>query len=194
LQCSFCGDGISYPNKFGRAFLDQLPIDDYLTEWQPTWAKPYFYDNYFEYNNIKYILEMDGGFHYNDNNGFGQSLETRQMIDSVKNDLAQSHDIVVVRIDCRESNCDYIKTSILNSVLYDIFELDLIDWDLCNMKAQKSLVKVACDLYMSGIKSTKEISRKIKVSTNAIIKYLKTGQSFGWCDYIPKKINSTIQN
>ena len=53
LSCSKCGDGISYPNKFGRAFLDQLPIDDYCCEYRPDWAKPYFYDNYFEYNNKK---------------------------------------------------------------------------------------------------------------------------------------------
>ena len=37
VNCPFCGDGISYPNKFCRAFLDQLPIGDYEAEWQPEW-------------------------------------------------------------------------------------------------------------------------------------------------------------
>ena len=196
LQCSYCGDGISYPNKFGRAFLDQLPIDDYFVEWQPEWAKPYFYDNYFEYNNTKYILEMDGGFHYNDNDDFGPSLEERQEIDYLKNQLAQNHGVTVIRIDSRESDCNYIKANILKSILSDIFELDLVNWQQCDIKAQKSLIKIACELYMNETKSITELSQRLKVGRNAIARYLKIGANFNWCDYEPKKLklNSTIQN
>ena len=186
LQCSFCGDGISYPNKFCRAFLDQLPIDDYEVEWQPEWAKPYFYDNYFIYNNVRYILEADGNFHYSDKDEFGISADERKRIDEIKNQLALQHGIVLIRIDCRISNREYIKTHIVNSKLNDIFELNLIDWNECDKRAQKNLVKTACDLYMSGIKSTKEISQELKVSLNTVIRYLKTGMNFDWCDYNPK--------
>ena len=196
LQCSFCGDGISYPNKFCRAFLDQLPISHYDVEWQPIWAKPYLYDNYFEYNGVCYILEADGNLHYSDKNEFGISLEERQRVDNIKNQLAAANNIIVIRIDCRESNCEYIKNSILNSKLNGIFQLDSIDWNKCNIKAQKNLVKIACDLYMSGIKSTGEISQILKISRNATINYLKRGVTFGWCDYDPKKsrLNLTIRD
>lgn len=190
LQCSFCGDGVSYPNKFCRAFLDQLPIDDYEVEWQPDWAKPYFYDNVFSYNGIRYILEADGNLHYSDKNEFGVSLEERQKVDEIKNKLAQEHNIAVIRIDCRESDCNYIKNNILVSELNNIFELDFIDWNQCDAKAQKSLVKTACDLYMSGIKSTEKISKIIKVGRNAVIRYLKKGSEFGWCNYDPQKAQS----
>lgn len=197
LQCSFCGDGISYPNKFCRAFLDQLPIGDYEAEWQPEWAKPYFYDNMFVYNNICYILEADGNLHYSNKNEFGVPLEARQKIDHIKDQLAQEHDIVLIRIDCRESDCEYIKNKILNSELNNIFELNSIDWNRCDMKAQKTLVKTACDLYMSGMRSTKEISKELKVGRGAIIRYLRKGKEFGWCDYDPKvgrSASKTIQN
>ena len=188
LQCLHCGDGISYPNKFGRALLDQLPLQSYKPEYQPDWAKPYFYDNYFEYDNKKYIVEMDGNFHYNDKDGLGPSLLERQQIDRIKDELAKNHNITVIRIDCRISNCDYIKQNIVGSRLNDTFDLSIIDWQLCDMKAQKNLVKTACDLFMSGINSVTKISKIIKVSVNATIRYLKKGTEFGWCDYNPKKV------
>lgn len=194
LQCSFCGDGISYPNKFCRAFLDQLPIGDYDVEWQPDWAKPYFYDNVFKYNDICYILEADGNLHYSDKNEFGVSLDERKMVDDIKNQLAQEHNITVIRIDCRESDCEYIKNSILDSELNNIFDLNSIDWIKCDEKAQKTMVKMACDLYMSGVKSTEEISKRLKVGRGAIIRYLKKGTEFGWCDYDPKKAHVGLSN
>ena len=194
LQCSFCGDGISYPNKFCRAFLDQLPINDYDVEWQPNWAKPYFYDNAFSYNSVQYILEADGNLHYSDKNEFGVSLEERQKIDNIKNQLAQENGIIVIRIDCRESDCSYIKKNILTSELNNIFDLSAIDWSRCDEKAQKSFVKIACDLYASGIKSTDEISKIIKVGRGAVIGYLKKGTEFGWCDYNPKNAHKGTEN
>lgn len=50
LSC-ICGDGISYPNKYGFAlFNNQLKyqIKNFIRESQPEWAKPYYYDFYFE--------------------------------------------------------------------------------------------------------------------------------------------------
>ena len=59
LSCDVCGDGISYPNKFIRNLFKQLKLD-VKYEWRPEWIVPYYYDNYFEYNGNKYIVEMDG--------------------------------------------------------------------------------------------------------------------------------------
>ena len=64
FKCNYCSDTISFPNKFARAVLSQLPITNFKTEYSPKWISPKKYDNYFEYNNQKYILEMDGEFHY----------------------------------------------------------------------------------------------------------------------------------
>jgi transposase len=194
FQCSYCGDGISYPNKFGRAFLDQVVGDNYIPEYICEWCKPYKYDNYFCYNNKSYFLEMDGGFHYLENNMSEMSLEERQNVDRIKEQLARDHNICLIRIDCLESDSNYIANSILSSELNMLFDLSKIDWQKCNIKAQKNLVKEACGLYMSGIKSTDEISKIIKVGRSTATRYLKTGAELGWCDYDPKKAHKGLPN
>lgn len=178
--CHICSDSISYPNKFGRAFIRQLPVENYQYEYQPDWAKPYFYDNYFEYKNEKYIIEMDGGLHYRAGEAFHKPLEDRKRIDNLKTELSLQHRIHIIRIECIESNCEYIKTNILNSILNNIFDLSNIDWSFCDRLAQKRFVKEACNLYMSNI-SVKEIAKELCISRATVYKYLKTGKSLGLC-------------
>lgn len=137
INCNFCSDGVSYPNKFARTLFRQLPVDNYDYEYHPEWAKPCFYDNYFEYNGIKYIVEMDGGFHYKDRLCFNKSLKERQSVDEIKNKLASENGIRMIRIDCMKSECNYIKNNILLSEMNDIFDLSHVDWDLCDTMAQK---------------------------------------------------------
>lgn len=188
LSCPICSDGVSYPNKFSRAFLLQLQINDFECEYQPSWAKPYFYDNYFEYNGSKYILEMDGGFHFIERPIFGTTLEERQRVDSIKTSLAQRNGINVIRIECLQSECNYIRNNILNSELNQIFDLSKIDWELCDQNAQKNLVKEACNLYCDELYSINEIADILKIKNSTVIKYLKSGTKFGWCNY-PKMHN-----
>lgn len=192
-QCSFCGDGVSYPNKFGRAFLDQVIGDKYIPEYNDDWCKPYKYDNFFQYNGQNYFLEMDGWFHYREDSMSDIPLEERQKIDALKDELAREHNIHMIRINCVESNRDYIANNMINSELSSIFDLSKIDWQKCDMQAQKNLVKEACELYMSGIKSTKEISEIIRVGQNTVIRYLKKGVEFGWCDYDSKQSRARMQ-
>lgn len=185
LCCDYCGDGVSYPEKFGRAFLNQLPIKNHKCEYRPDWAKPYFYDDYFLYNNFEYIIEWDGAFHYLERNGIETSLEERQAIDELKDDLAINHNINIFRIDCLLSDPNYIKQHILDSELSNIFDLSNIDWDLCNLSAQNNLVREACNLYSSGEKSLKAIGYKLHISEDIVRSYLKRGTAIGWCDYDP---------
>ena len=43
-------------------------MENFIAEYSPYWAGRKRYDNYFEYNGQAYILEMDGAWHYKDNN------------------------------------------------------------------------------------------------------------------------------
>lgn len=187
FSCPRCSDGISYPNKFSRAFLDQLPIKNYICEYRPNWAKSYFYDNYFEYNDKSYILEMDGGFHYKDVSSYNKLASDAQAIDKIKMELASQNGVKVIRIDCCNSDCDYIKNNLLLSELSGIFDLSEIDWDLCNEIAHKSLLKQACNLYKSGITNFQDIANVLRVHRTTAYHYIKTGAKYGWCDYNPKK-------
>ena len=185
FSCPRCSDGISYPNKFARCFLEQLPIENYDYEYQPNWAKPYFYDNYFMYNNIEYVIEMDGGFHYFERGLTKKSLLDVKNVDKIKTELAMQHGIKMIRIECLESKCDYIRNNILTSELNDIFDLSNIDWKMCDQIAQKSLVKQTCDIYMSGVKDLQDISKILHIARSTVGNYLKAGVEFGWCDYDP---------
>jgi hypothetical protein len=185
--CPMCSDGISYPNKFARSLLKQLQIQNHVCEYHPDWAKSYFYDNYFEYNNKKYILEMDGGFHYKDIPSYNKSLKDVQITDKIKTELANQNGVEVIRIDCQKSDCNYIKSNILSSELSSIFDLSNIDWQLCDKMSQKNFVKQACDLYMSGVVNLKEIADVIDIDRSTVLRYLKTGVKYGWCNYDARK-------
>lgn len=187
LSCSMCADGVSYPNKFGRALLKQLPIENFKCEYSPKWAHPYRYDNYFEYKGQAYILEMDGAFHYEEKAFSKLSLEDRIQIDNIKTEMANKQGIIVIRIDCRVSDFNYIKTSIMNSELNNLFDLSLINWDMCNIASCNSLVKAACDLYVFGMHETNMIGRVLCISSKAVLDYLKRGTKIGWCDYNAKR-------
>lgn len=187
--CPKCSDGISYPNKFSRYFLSQLPIKNIKYEYSPIWARPYYYDNYFEYNGKKYILEMDGGFHYRDVS-FSQDkisyLKDTKSRDEKKNLLAKEHNIILIRINSMISDKEYLKKQIYNSILSDIFDLSIIDWDLCDKGAQSSLVNLVCDDYKDNINyNTTILSKKYGLNITTIQRYLRIGNQLGLCSYTP---------
>lgn len=184
FACPVCGDGVSYPNKFCRALLSQIDNLHARHEYQPNWAKPYFYDSYFEWNGNKYILEADGMQHFTDNN-FGRiTLDEVKHIDNIKNELAINHGITVIRIDCRKSELNYIKTNILNSVLSKIFDLSNIDWLMCERNARTSLLTQVCNFYnTSNNKQIKYITEQLNLSAVTVRRYLNRGTNIGVCNY-----------
>ena len=187
LMCQKCSDGISYPNKFARAFLSQLPVENIVYEYSPAWANMYRYDNYFEYKNNKYILEMDGGYHYVEKSVSKKSLKERQEDDRIKDNLAKQNGVDVIRINCSISEPSFIKNQILQSKLSDIFDLSQINWNICDEKSQKNLVRQACELYMLHLYTLSEIERQLHISRDTLHRYLKIGVRLGWCDYDPEK-------
>lgn len=136
FSCNKCSDGISYPNKYMYNLLEQLDIE-FKTEYSPIWCKYKInninkkgrYDFYIPSKQL--IIEMDGAFHYI-NNISGQTNEELKCIDNIKAELAIAHGIDIIRINCNYRDVSirlaYIKESILNSKLNNIFDLSNIDW------------------------------------------------------------------
>ncbi len=185
FSCARCGDGISYPNKYFRAFIEQTNADNIQYEWQPIWAKPYLYDAYFTYLDKEYIVEVDGAFHIKDTN-FSSSQESKET-DKIKDELANNHNITMIRINAYESNSDYISKQILKSELSEIFDLSSIDWNLCDVNAEKNLLFEVCKYYdNSDDKIIESVASKFKINRNTIARYLKLGAKIGLCDYTPK--------
>lgn len=199
--CPKCGDGISYPNKFMFNVLEQIKnlnkIKDFETEKTFEWLlyesknklHKGFIDFYFELNNKKYGLEMDGYFHTKDNSMSGQTAEESKYIDDEKDRLCREHSIKIIRIDSLKSEWQYIKNNIMESELSKIlcFKEEEINWLKCHEFASSNLVKKACKLWNNGVKSTTKIVEELKLSKTTILRYLKQGAKLGWCDYDPEE-------
>ena len=184
-----CSDKISYPNKFSYSLLKQLNVDNHVIEYIPKWIKPYRYDNYFEYQGVKYILEMDGGLGHG-KVSFASSEQDMVGIcrDDYKNQKAQEYNIKIIRIDCNYGQVperfEYIKQNILNSDLNIIFDLSKINWEECDEFACSNLVK-EISLFWEKHKSMSviELCQKYKVSECTLRNYLKIGAKNNWCSY-----------
>lgn len=191
-----CGDGGKYPEKFMISVLEQLQVN-FKAEFSPKWCK---YADYKDKNKIKtgrydfllenifinskqVIIETDGSWHKSDNLMNGVKKEESEYIDSNKDELALIYGCEVIRIDCIKSTLTFIKQSILNSKLNQLFDLSKIDWNKAEEFALSNRVKEACDLWNSGVESTKEIGEIMKLAYATICTYLNKGTKLGWCNY-----------
>lgn len=186
FSCNVCSDGISYPNKFSRALLQQLKVNNVAYEWQPEWLKPYFYDNYFEYNNNKYVLEMDGGIGHG-NRQYKSNINDidGKIIDEKKDVLAAEYGINVIRVDCYYDTFDrfeYIKSSIINSKISEIIDLSDVNWEQCNLYATSSMVIRASELYNDGYASSQMVEI-LCCSAPTVRNWLKQATKIGLCNY-----------
>lgn len=184
--CNACSDGVSYPQKFARAFLKQLPVSNVQYEYSPAWLKPFRYDCYFEYLGNKYVLEMDGELGHG-----GKQFGTKEKDvsglkrDVQKDSMAFAHDISVIRIDCKykiDRRFEHVKKNILNSRLSILFDLSNIDWIECDRQGQAKLVLLVAELYNQGL-SIPEIQTIIGHHRKTIGRWLKQANNIGLCGY-----------
>lgn len=183
FHCQVCGDNKSYPSKIISNLLKQLNVN-FISEYTPQWVLGKRYDFYFELEE-KYIIEVDGNFHYVDNTLSGQTKEQSQFIDDEKNKLAEENGIHMIRVECRKSNLQYIKNSILHTQqMTELFDLSYINWEECNEYAITSLQKTAADMWMMGY-NLKEIKIFTNLSLTTIRRYLKNCADCGLCNYDP---------
>jgi hypothetical protein len=184
--CHRCGDGISYPEKFIFNMLEQLNIKFIyqLSKKNYGWCDKYKYDFYIP--SLNCIVETHGMQHYKNKCGNWGLLEDIQKNDELKKQLAIQNQInYYVVVNCSDSTLNSMKNSIQTSELSRLlnFNEEDIDWIKCGECACKSNVKLACDLWNSGIKSTLQIAKELKVQDSAIVRYLKRGNELNLCSY-----------
>lgn len=179
-----CNDKVSFPNKFIYYLFDQLKenIDYFNIEFQPDWLKPYRYDLYFEVDNKKYAIEMDGNIghgncKYKSNEKDFEGLER----DREKDRLSKENGVIVIRIDCLKSDFEYIKNNVIKC-LNNIVNLSVIDWNLLELKCLSNFTKEICECYNKTL-SLKETAKLLNISNGTIINALNKGNKFGWCNY-----------
>jgi hypothetical protein len=185
LSC-YCKDGISYPQKFMFSLLKQLSVK-FNTEEIFDWSQRKRYDFYLYDLNL--IIEVHGIQHSKESflNLGGRTLEEEQENDEIKKSLARENGIKdYLEIDCRKSNMDFIKKSILKSPLCQLFDLSEIDWLKCHEFALNTFVKEVCNLFNKG-NSLSEVSKLIGLGRTTVYKYLIKGNEIGLCNYDSKE-------
>jgi hypothetical protein len=189
--CKYCSDGISYPEKYLSELLNQLNIN-YLTQLgkrQFDWCNNYRYDFYLK--DLDVIIEVHGMQHYQEygKRGNFKSYHQERINDINKEMLAFKNGIFgdkYIVLDCRCSDSNYIKNSILKSNLSRKFDLSCIDWNTCDERAISSNVKIVCDYKNNNPDSTTtDISKVFDINRSTILKYLKRGSIIGICEYHP---------
>lgn len=186
IQC-VCGDKMSYPNKFLFSFFEQLNAK-FTPEKTFEWSENRRYDDYVLLpNGETLICENHGGFHYFENNYKTSkiSLEEQQEIDKFKQEIALKNGITYyVQLDCRYSDKDWIRKSIENSILADLFDLSKVDFNECNLFATKNLAKTVCDYRHDNPEVLDiDIAKHFNIGINATRTYLLKGDKLGWCKY-----------
>lgn len=200
-----CGDGVSYPEKFIYSLLEQLNVKFEMQFSNFNWINNIRYDFYIP--SVDLILEVHGGQHgkfiakdelifVKRTKGFTMSDRDDIKIDAEKCWLAYDNGIEnYIQLDCNYSDMEYIKNSMLNSELANMFDLSKVDWNKCEEFACGNLVKKICDYWHEHREIngedifTKDIGEVFGLSKLTISRYLKQGSKLGWCNYDPKEEN-----
>lgn len=173
FPCPICSVGKSFPNKFMKIILDELNIK-YVSEYNQPWSKMRRYDFYFELNNKKYIIEMDGGLHTSKN----------KHIDDWKDAVAKEHDIHVIRVDCNYTNdkrFEHIKNNIIKELSF-LFDFSNFDFDKCNKLANIGILKLFADSWERN-KDLYKVCKELDYSHDIAIKYLKLTEKYSLSSY-----------
>lgn len=185
FSCRACSSGRSYPNKLMFNLL-RLKLKNFKPEFRPEWANGRQYDFMFNFNNKNYIVEMDGSFHYFDNQMNGMSHEEQIKIDQDKTTLAEKYGFIVIRIDCNyllNNRFEYIKSNILSSKLHELLLFDNSDFISANSIAEKSDLVHVCDLYDNCTHDIGVLMKETGLSYGVIINKLIDGANIGICSY-----------
>lgn len=191
ISCT-CSDGISLPEKIMYYLLLQNNevSESFKYQYSPKWCQFYLdnkkkrgiYDFYFQNSKGDFVVEMDGNFHY-EKHFKDKSLEEQKEIDYQKNMLALKNNMTIIRIDCKESNFEYIKENILKSELISVLNLHDVNWDVIKENCYKNIIKLVCLDYANGSYSTIDLSKKYHMCRGTIITYLHIGNENDWCEY-----------
>lgn len=186
FSCNFCSDGLSYPNKFVYCLLNQLNIN-YTPEKIFDWCTNKLYDIYIPSLNM--IIENHGKQHYI-KTGFsslgGRNLQEEQENDLFKYNTAINNGIShYIMVDCKKSDLNYIKESIMSTTLPTLlgFSENDVNWKLCHEYALKPIIKDVCKFWETHNKNITYVKEYFHMDIHTIMEYLEKGAKIGCCSY-----------
>ena len=188
LPCA-CQDGMSYPNKFMYSFFSQLGVN-FEYEKKFDWSENKVYDDYILLDSGETLIcENHGGWHYTDNLINGRTCTEQQQIDQDKKSMALKNGInYYIELDCKNSDMDWIKNSILESQLPLLFDITQVDFTECDKFACHNLLKTVCEYKKEHpALFTNDIAEELKLNPSTVRQWLKRGSKLGLCDYDSSK-------
>lgn len=199
LSCPNCSDGMSFGEKYVYELLTQLKCN-FIYDKTTEWSNNKRYD--FRIPSMNLIIEVHGIQHYeqsfmeyHNSKRNVRTIEEEKQNDNYKMNLALSNGIkYYIQLDCKLSDYDYIKSSIIDSKLNELFDLSIVNWDKCFESTFSSNVILCADLWNSGMKNTKDISNNIGFNITSVIKYLKQAAKIGLCDYELNYTKNSVAN
>lgn len=185
VYCDICNDGISYPNKFARAILDQANIKYHTELTKPKWFNGSYKRYDFLLDDFKIFIEMDGGY------GHGNNAKTRDndiLNDAIKDNEAIKNGYAIVRIDCNYNDITdrfkYIKNNFCNNkILQSIIDFNKVDFEKIRIKIEDSFVIKCCKLWNTTDYNLSEIASILKIHQNTVSNLLVLGNKAGLTDF-----------
>lgn len=167
FSCRTCSSGVSYPELFFTAynnvlnlnFKPQQVFDDF---------KGYRFD-FVDYKN-RIIVETHGKAHYDKNHPWHKrSIES----DKIKRKYCKDNNWVLIELDCRISDFNFIKSNInKNDLLKNISKDNEINILKIIEKNKRYPIKKIIDMYKDNM-STNDIGKELNVSGRTIRNILK---------------------
>lgn len=221
LSCRRCSDGFSYPEKFVLNVLRQALTlhSDVLCNRNLETQKKFDWSKNISHNNPKLsgdkiydfyisvygglLVETHGEQHFQDGlyhmRKRDKTLEEERENDWIKYNVAINNGILpehYIVLDCRYSTVQYIKRSIMQSMLPQLlgFTEDQIDWCECGKFAMSSRMIEASKLWNEGVRSTKELAIAMQINQTTALDYLRRGEELGIVQDPPKHKKKTQQN
>lgn len=184
-KCLICDSGSSYPNRLMFNLLKQMNID-FVSEYSPKWIGRKRYDFYIP--KLQLIIEMDGGLghgnkKYKSNKASKYTIEDTIKIDNYKDDMANKHGIKVIRINCEPSTFDFIKENIINSELFNYFNINDELFRIAHLNSLKPNIYQCCELYNNETHDIDLIAKEIGLKRTSVLNFLHIGTDLGLCNY-----------
>lgn len=187
FTCIKCGNTMSYPERFMYYFLKALDIE-FAMHKSFEWSKNVyhennrlcgnkFYDFYIPCQNL--IIEAHGLQHYDPRSLFKTYVSARTFEEEAENDvlkknIATDAGLNYVVIDCRNSNKSQIVSSIKQSCLGELFDINNINWDDINKQALQGIqINVINDKRNNPELSTVDLAKMYGIHPSTVHRWLK---------------------
>lgn len=175
LSC-WCGRTRSYPNRFMYWLLTTMDIK-FEDEMVFDWNRAKRYDFYIP--DISCVIEMQGSQHYKEVSFTSTTLEYQIRNDDYKEKIAIENGIKnYFRIDCQQSDFNYIKNNVLSSALSMFFDFSNVDWDYVKYKCDKHILHEISEIWNSGNHDCKKIGEILGIDKGVVRKYANKCQEF----------------